>query len=89
MSYGPRTIAKSFAAGALGLGMLVLAIDYCDAGAGRGGRGGGVAVVAVAATSAVAAIAAALTLPTAFIIDLQEAVIITGPVEVLRWRSGR
>jgi len=39
MINGLRTIAKSLAVSALGLGML--AIDYCDAGRGGGGRGGG------------------------------------------------
>ena len=80
MINGLRTIANGLAVGALALGMLVLAIDYCDAGRG-GGRGGGGRVVAAVATAAVAAMVAALTSVTAFIIDLPVAVIITGPVE--------
>jgi hypothetical protein len=51
----------------------------------RGGVAAAVAAAAVvvAVTSAVAAMVAALTSATAFIIDLQAAVIITGQVEVL------
>jgi hypothetical protein len=40
MIYGLGTIAKGLAVSVVAMGMLALAIDYCDAGRG-GGRGGG------------------------------------------------
>ena len=80
MVYGLKLIPTGLAVGALALAMLVVAVDYSDAGR---ARVAGVGVAAVGVMAAVGVTVAAVMSIMAFITDPPTAVIIIGPVAAL------